>query len=154
MPDISSGNARMAGSTPQAFCVGALCAFKIHQCLEKRRSEMAVALEPVTPRPAGANAGQRVSPAALTKTVQRLMQEGARRVVVSTTRAEPLLEISLVAPTLHIVLRVLDAVDVIAASAHGDLIVDTLPALRRTYRGSRNWVARARLRTTPSRLEH
>jgi hypothetical protein len=115
---------------------------------------MAVALEPVTTRPAGANAGQRVSPAALTKTVQRLMQEGARRVVVSTTRAEPLLEISLVAPTLHIVLRVLDAVDVIADSADGDLIVDTLPPLRRTYRGSRNWVARARLRTTPSRLEH
>jgi hypothetical protein len=115
---------------------------------------MAVALEPVTPRPAGAQAGQRVAPPALTTTVQRLIQEGARRVVVSTTRAEPLLEIALVAPTLHVVLRVLDAVDAIAASADGDVMVDTLPALRRTYRGSRNWVARARLRTTPSRLEH
>lgn len=114
---------------------------------------MAPALELVVPRPASANAGRRVSPTALMKTVQGLIEDGARRVVVSTTRAEPMLEISLVAPTLTIVVRVLAAVDAIATRADGDLIVDTLPALRRSYRGSSNWITRARQRTPPSRIE-
>ena len=96
-----------------------------------------------------------VLPVSVSAVVQRLIEDGVHRMALSTTRGERLLEIALAAPmSPSIVLRVLDAVDAVAASASGPVMIDTRPAFRRTYRGGTNWVTRARLRTQPSRLQH
>lgn len=122
---------------------------------------MTMAIEPLalnaegttTTTSANAHTTVRVPPARLTSTVQRLIQHGAGRIMLTSPTGNLLLEISLAMPTSPtLLLRIFDAVDAVAAVSDEPVMVDTLPPLRRSYRGLQNRVTRARLHATPGRL--
>lgn len=96
----------------------------------------------------------RLLPPTLAQTVERLATDGACRLSIATDDGRPLVEIAVVAPVpLNLVRRIVDAVEGIAEAAADEIVVAAQAVPRRPYRGANNWVARARLRTSPSRLE-
>ena len=113
-------------------------------------SIMTDAAEAVTPIDAPGEGGQR---ATLARTVEQMVDQGACRIEICAGGGEPLIEIALNGPMpVNLVRRVLDAIDTIADATADELFVNSRPMLRRRYPGANNWVARARLRTRPSRL--